>query len=67
VIDAFLDIERDPKRFSLSPKRGKREIRQRSLNQFPHAIVYEVGESECVVVAITHPSRRPGHWRKRLR
>jgi hypothetical protein len=66
VIDAFIDIERHPKRFSLSLKRGKRELRQRSLNHFPHSVVYEVLESECIIVAIAHPSRRPNYWRKRL-
>jgi hypothetical protein len=67
VIDAFLDIERHPRRSGLCPNCGNRELRHRSLHHFPHSVVYEVFESECIIVAIAHPSRRPNYWRDRLK
>ena len=44
---------------------GKREVRRRLLKHFPYAVVYEVRESECLVVAVAHLARRPGYWRSR--
>jgi hypothetical protein len=67
VIDAFIDIERYPQRFSRCSYRSSRELRRRTLEHFPHSVVYEVRKSECVIVAIAHPSRRPNYWKDRLK
>ena len=66
VIDAFLSIELHPKRFPRCRYRSSREFRNRRLTSFPHSVVYEVRETECVVVAIAHPSRRPNYWRDQI-
>jgi plasmid stabilization system protein ParE len=34
--------------------------------RFPYGIVYEILESEILVIAIAHMHRRPGYWRDRL-
>jgi plasmid stabilization system protein ParE len=66
AIDGFISIEKHPHRFARSRYRTKREVRQRSLGHFPYRIVYEVRESECIVVAVAHASQRPAYWRERL-
>jgi hypothetical protein len=66
AIDALTDIERHPRRFARVGGRTRREIRRRLLAHFPYRVVYEVREDECVVVAVTHTSRRPGYWKDRL-
>jgi toxin ParE1/3/4 len=45
-------------------KYGVRKIR---LNHFPLGIVYKELDTEIVVVAIAHSSRRPTYWRQRLK
>ena len=66
AVDGFFAIERHPRRFARARFRTSREVRRQLLSHFPYAIVYEVRESECVVVAIAHSARRPGYWSKRL-
>jgi len=34
--------------------------------RFPYAIVYQILESEVLVVAVAHTHRRPEYWRDRL-
>jgi plasmid stabilization system protein ParE len=42
------------------------KFRRVSLDRFPHSLIYYVREEEDIrVVAIAHPSRRPGYWRRR--
>src|ERR1700676_1565666 len=36
------------------------------LNRFPYFVVYRVGSSFPLIVAVMHGRRRPGYWRKRL-
>jgi len=66
AVDSFEVIERYPRRFARARLRTSREIRRRMLSHFLYAVVYEVRDSECVVVAIAHGARRPGYWRGRL-
>jgi plasmid stabilization system protein ParE len=33
--------------------------------RFPYGIVYEILESEILVIAIAHMHRQPGYWRDR--
>lgn len=63
---AFTLIERFPWRFAKLRHRTGREIRRAILPRFPYAVVYEVRENSCLIVAIAHAHRRPGYWRKRL-
>jgi plasmid stabilization system protein ParE len=45
-------------------KQGLRKIR---FNHFPSGIVYKELDTEIVVIAVAHSSRRPTYWRKRLK
>jgi plasmid stabilization system protein ParE len=66
AIDAFVAIEKHPERFAIARTSAGNSIRRKLLDHFPYAIVYQLGEDECLVVAVAHASRRPGYWRQRL-
>jgi toxin ParE1/3/4 len=66
AVDALALIERHPGRSSRMKHRSPREIRRRMLDHFPYAIIYEVGTTECIVLAVAHAARKPGYWRGRL-
>lgn len=40
--------------------------RQCRFRRFPYAFIYEVLETELIVVAVPHLMRKPGYWRDRL-
>ncbi len=40
-------------------------LRRCLVHRFPYGVVYEVGESGIVVLAVMHLRRRPGYWRDR--
>jgi toxin ParE1/3/4 len=43
-----------------------RSTRRRKLRCFPHRLVYVPSGEGIVVIAVAHPSRRPGYWGDRL-
>lgn len=68
VVDALVEIERHPRRFSKPPKlRSTREIHRLLLPRFPYSIIYEIRPKEVLVAAVAHASRRPNYWRSRLK
>jgi plasmid stabilization system protein ParE len=68
VSDALESIERHPRRFAKYERlRTPRELRRCLLRNFPYAIIYEVGESRILILAVAHVRRRPNYWRERLR
>lgn len=36
-------------------------------HRFPYGIVYQILESEILIVAVAHMHRRPGYWLDRIR
>ncbi|MES1941661.1 plasmid stabilization system [Salinisphaera sp. T5B8] len=40
-------------------------MRQLSLQQFPHSVIYQHGQHGLFVLAIAHQKRRSGYWRNR--
>jgi plasmid stabilization system protein ParE len=42
---------------------GTRAVR---LGRFPHLLVFRTLEKAVQVIAVAHPSRRPGYWRRRV-
>jgi len=40
--------------------------RRCQLRRFPYGIVYQIFETEILVVAISHLHREPGYWQERL-
>jgi plasmid stabilization system protein ParE len=47
--------------------RATRRTRMCRTKRFPYVIVYAPRESEILVIAVMHGSRRPGYWKKRLK
>ena len=43
-----------------------RLTRRRKLHRFPHWLVYIPSGEGITVIAIGHPSRKPGYWSDRL-
>jgi toxin ParE1/3/4 len=41
-------------------------VRAKVLARFPYTLMYVVAESELVILAVAHHSRRPGYWANRL-
>lgn len=39
--------------------------RRYQMKRFPHGVFYYIEDSTVFVVAVAHPSRRPGYWRER--
>jgi plasmid stabilization system protein ParE len=42
------------------------KYRRVQLDKFPHSLIYyERAKDDLRIVAVAHPSRRPGYWRRR--
>ncbi len=64
--EAFKQVEDDPNRFAiLETMPSSKQVRRCRLARFPYVIIFEILESEIVVLAIAHAKRRPNYWRKR--
>ena len=57
------DISRYPQ---LAPVVRGRSIRAKNLMKFPHVLVYHVGQSEIILLAVAHHKRRPFYWTSRV-
>lgn len=68
--DAFVDVVRrsvseiieDPQRFALSPA-GCRYIR---LPRFPYVVLFDLVDSELLMLAVLHTARSMEKWRERI-
>ena len=47
-------------------KSGAKGVKRLILKRFPYDIVVIEGETEIVVIAVAHHSRKPGYWRERI-
>jgi toxin ParE1/3/4 len=64
VLEVFKSLVENP---HLNARRSRRQqVRWRLPQRFPYRIVYEVRESEQLVVAVLHSARHDRHWRERL-
>jgi len=60
-------IEEDILPLSPMPgKSGAKGVKRLILKRFPYDIVVIEGETEIVVIAVAHHSRKPGYWRERI-
>ena len=41
-------------------------IRKRLLRLFRYSLIYSIEPEELLIIAVAHPSRRPGYWANRL-
>jgi plasmid stabilization system protein ParE len=53
--------------FPLAWAKAGTRARRYLTTKFPYEIYYSVDEKMVLIVAVSHVSRRPGHWRSRLR
>jgi toxin ParE1/3/4 len=61
VLETLREIVKDPERW---PARGR--FRKCLVPIFRYKIYYEISADALNIVAIAHPSRRPGYWKKRI-
>jgi len=45
---------------------SSRHSRRCLANRFPYGIIYEIRDSEILIVAVMHHSRKPTYWADRL-
>lgn len=68
AIDAALDLLEE-EIVPLAPvpgAAGNRGIKRLMLRRFPYAVIVYERDTEILVIAFAHHSRRPGYWRDRL-
>ena len=66
LANALKQVEDDPKRFPiLETITSAKQYRRCRLARFPYFIIFEILESEMVVLAVAHSKRRPNYWRRR--
>ena len=51
--------------FPLSCQIQFEEYRRYQMRRFPHGVIYCIENEIVFVLAVAHPSRRPGYWRNR--
>ena len=65
LVGALQQIESDPNRFPTLETAKSKQIRRCRLTRFPYLIIFEILDSEIVVLAVAHAKRKPNYWRKR--
>ena len=69
AIEAALDIlEQDIVPLTPAPgASGAQGVKRLILRRFPYAVILHERNTEILVLAFAHQSRRPGYWRDRIR
>jgi len=69
AIEAALDIlEQDIVPLTPAPgASGAKGVKRVILRRFPYAVIIHERNTEILVIAFAHHSRRPGYWRDRVR
>jgi len=62
VIDSLQRIKQFPEAWHSYTSNSRRCLTRR----FPYSIVYQIFESEILVVAVAHLHRKPGYWHDRI-
>ncbi len=66
VLTLIALIGKEPLRFAFyEGKRLKRKLRRALLERFPYVVIFEIRDTEILIVAIVHTSRQPGFWQSR--
>ena len=47
-------------------RRGSKNTRRWLVRSFPFGVIYKVGESEVLIVAVAHQRKRPEYWAGRI-
>lgn len=65
--EAVEQIERFPQFYPLvEDDHPPHEVRNALLHPFDYRLIYLVRPDEAVILAVSHTSRRPYHWHRRL-
>ncbi|KOR32168.1 hypothetical protein TI05_08990 [Achromatium sp. WMS3] len=65
----FSDFERSISLLTQSPLLGAswlHNTRRLVMHHFPYSIVYKILDTKICVIAVSHNSRRPDYWKKRI-
>ena len=65
LVGALHQIESDPNRFPKLETANSKQIRRCRLSRFPYLIIFEILDSEIILLAVAHSKRKPNYWRKR--
>ena len=66
VLKTMRVVGNEPQRFSVyEGAKLRRKLRRALVERFPYTVIFEIRESEILIVAIVHTSRRPGFWQSR--
>ena len=52
--------------FSAAWPQSSRRSRRCLANRFPYSIIYQIRDSEILIIAVMHQSRKPAYWADRL-
>ena len=61
----FLNALERIRQYSEAWQRFSQNTRRCRVNRFPWGVIYEILESEILVVAVAHLHRDPGYWQNR--
>ena len=62
---ALKQIEDEPDRFPKLETAKSKKTRRCRLARFPYVIIFEILDTEIVVLAVAHSKRRPNYWQRR--
>jgi toxin ParE1/3/4 len=62
IEDAIERLQREPNLWRVRPG----SVRKYTTRNYKYQIWYQVTENEIYIIAVAHPSRKPGYWRKRI-
>ncbi len=65
LVAALQQIEDHPKRYPKLETAKSSQIRRCRLARFPYLLIFEMLDTEIVVLAVAHSKRRPNYWRQR--
>lgn len=66
--DFIFEIRRLCRHIVEAPRLGtevQSGVRRRLVRRFPYAVLYAIENSDVLVLAVAHQSRRPGYWSSR--
>ncbi|HJS07400.1 MAG TPA: type II toxin-antitoxin system RelE/ParE family toxin [Pirellulales bacterium] len=68
VEELLAQIEKNPLRFGKMETLYRRtDVRRALVAGFPYYLPFQTIEEEILVVAVSHASRKPNYWRRRLK
>jgi toxin ParE2 len=66
LLEVLNAIERI-KHFPLAWHPFSNNTRRCQLHRFPYAIIYQISDTEILIVAIAHLHRKPDYWKERIK